>query len=375
MKRCWAEIDLAALERNLGCIRAALPAHIHYVTVVKADAYGHGLQQTATRLMQSGAELYAVANVEEARQIREMGAGWPILILGALLPEEIPSLADYDLIATVSSPAEVEAIHTLGQQRNRRQPIHLKIDTGMGRLGIWWENAGPLIRLIQSMPYLNLAGVFTHFSSADTDPQYTREQRDRFVGVLRNLPDLDLTNLLIHADNSAGIETFEEDLPFNAVRVGLLQFGILPYPDSLLARVRIEPVFSFHARVGLVKTVPPGASISYGRTFQTDKATTLAILTAGYGDGIPVSLSNRGSVLIQGHHCPILGRVTMDQTIVDVSALNEVKVGEQATLIGNQNNSSITTSEFAEQAGTIPYEILTSITKRVTRIYKTSREL
>lgn len=369
--RCWAEIDLGALERNLKRIRQALPPHIKYVAVVKADAYGHGLHQTVARLMHSGADLFAVANVTEGAAVRELGPGWPILVLGPLLPGEDRAILEFDLIATVSSFDEVIRLNKLGAEAGRKLSVHLKIDTGMGRAGVWHREGPALCALILGSPHLTLAGVFTHFSSADSDPTFTEEQRRVFLDTLAHCPGIDAATMLIHADNSAALESFAKSSPFNAVRVGLLQFGILPYEQSLLARVEVEPVFSFHARVGLVKTVPGGTGISYGRTHIVPRETRIAVLTGGYGDGIPRAGSNRVQVLIRGQRCPVLGRVTMDQTIVDVSGVEHVQAGDQATLVGAQDGACITITEFSRWADTIPWETLTSVTKRVPRVYRT----
>ncbi len=371
--RCWAEIDLAAFERNLKRIQAALPLGVRYVSVVKADAYGHGMPQMVRRLMQSGIDYFAVANVHEAADIRHMGKGWPILVLSPLLPDEDNYLVDYDLIGTVSTREEAERFNALGQTRGTSIQIHLKIDTGMGRLGVWHEEAHALLDLVQRLPQLTLAGIYTHFSSADTDREFTRLQRDRFLAVLEQT---DTTDLLIHADNSASLSSLSGESPFNAVRVGLLQLGIPPYPDSVLGRVDVEPVFSFHTRVGIVKDLPAGTDISYNRSHRLTRDTRIAVLTAGYGDGIPLELSNTGTVLIEGHHCPILGRVTMDQTIVDVTDLDsDVQSGDHAILIGRSDGAEITATAFSNAAGTIPWEALCSITKRVERVYVGSREL
>lgn len=369
--RCWAEIDLGALERNLKRIRHALPPHIKYVAVVKADAYGHGLHQTVARLMVAGADMFAVANVAEAAGVRELGPGWPILVLGPLLPREDAKVIEYDLTPTVSSDDEVARLEKLAAGSQRQISVHLKIDTGMGRAGVWHAEAPRVFEQLRDSPHLKLAGVFTHFSSADSDPEFTEHQRGLFLEVLGKLPGAELAELMIHADNSAGLESFTEDSPFNAARVGLLQFGILPYEKSLLSRVDPEPVFSFHTRVALVKTVPAQTGLSYGRTHIVDRDTRIAILAAGYGDGIPRACSNRAQVLIRGQRCPVLGRVTMDQTIVDVSRVAEVKVGDQATLVGRQEEGMIGITEFSHWADTIPWETLTSVTKRVPRVYRT----
>ena len=373
-QRCWAEIDLSAFERNLKRIQSALPARMRYVAVVKADAYGHGMPQIVRRLMQSGVDYFAVANVAEAAEIRHMGAGWPILILSPLLPEEDARLIEHDLTATVSTPGECERLNTLAEARGTTIKVHLKIDTGMGRLGVWHTEALALLGQIMAMTALQLEGIYTHFSSADSDPDFTETQRERFLAVLNAAAPLP-ESLLIHADNSAGIDSLQGDSPFNAVRIGLLQFGVPPYPDSVLGRVAVEPVFSFHTRVGLVKELPAGTDISYGRTRQLERDSRIAVLTAGYGDGVPLELSNSGCVLLHRQRCPILGRVTMDQTIVDVTDCPSARIGDHAVLIGPDGEAEITATEFSRQAQTIPWETLCSVTKRVTRVYVGSREL
>jgi alanine racemase len=372
--RCWAEIDLAALERNLRLIRASLPPHIRYVAVVKADAYGHGLQQVAGRLMHAGADLFGVANITEAAQLRELGPGWPILLLSPLLPEEDRFVADYDLAATVSTSDEVSRLDRAGQAAGKPIQVHLKVDTGMGRLGVWHEEAPALVRQISGSKGLRLAGIFTHFASPDDDPLFTEEQRRRFLAALA-LSGLDKSppeGLLVHADNSAGLETMPGSSPFNAVRVGLLQFGVVPHPGSFLSQVKTEPVFSFRTRVGIVKRLPAGTSVSYGRTRKLSRDSTVAVLCAGYGDGIPRSVSNKASVLIRGVRCPVLGRVTMDQTVVDVTGVEGVSSGDEVVLVGRQAGDEISVVEFSRWADTIPWETLCSVTKRVPRVYRTA---
>lgn len=370
-RRCWVEIDLAALERNLKLIRASLPPRIRYVAVVKADAYGHGLPQVAARLMHAGADLFGVATIAEAMSVRELSANWPVLLLSPVLPDEDRYLPVFDLAATVSSLDEVQRFDAAGLAAGRPVSVHLKIDTGMGRLGVWHTEAGKVYAAIRAARGLKLAGVFTHFSSADEDAVFTAEQRRLFLATIAQLPELDVTRLFIHADNSAGLETTPDDSVFNAVRVGLLQFGVLPHPHSLLSRVRTEPVFSFHARIGLVKTLPAGTGVSYGQTFRLQRESRVAILTAGYGDGIARASSNRAQVLIQGRRCPVLGRVTMDQTIVDVTDIPEPPhPGDPVVLVGRQGPGEITVGEFSAWGDTIAWETLCSVTKRVPRHYR-----
>lgn len=375
-RRCWVEIDLAALERNLKLIRASLPPRIRYVAVVKADAYGHGLPQVAARLMHAGADLFAVANIAEAATLRELSADWPVLLLSPVLPDEDRYLAEYDLAATVSSADEARRFDAVGRAAGRPVAVHLKIDTGMGRLGVWHTRARELYDTVRASPGLRLAGIFTHFSSADEDPVFTAEQRRLFLAVLGHLPGLDADRLFIHADNSAGLETTPDDSVFNAVRVGLLQFGILPHPHSMLARVRTEPVFSFHTRIGLVKTLPAGTSVSYGRTTTLTRDSQVAVLTAGYGDGLARNSSARAQVLINGRRCPVLGRITMDQTMVDVTdAPGPLTCGDPVVLVGRQAGDEISITEFSRWADTIPWETLCSVTKRVPRYYRTALEI
>ena len=375
-RRCWVEIDLAALERNLKLIRASLPPRIRYVAVVKADAYGHGLPQVAARLMHAGADLFAVANIAEAMTIRELSTDWPVLLLSPVLPDEDRYLVEYDLAATVSSADEVRRFAAAGIAAGKPVAVHLKIDTGMGRLGVWHTGARTLYDAIRASPGLRLAGVFTHFSSADDDPVYTATQRRIFLEVLAGLPGLDAARLFIHADNSAGLETTPDGSVFNAVRVGLLQFGILPHPHSMLARVRTEPVFSFHTRVGLVKELPAGTSVSYGRTTTLTRDSRVAVLTAGYGDGLARTSSPHAQVLIHGRRCPVLGRITMDQTMVDVTDVTgNLLCGDPVVLVGRQDPEEITITEFSQWADTIAWETLCSVTKRVPRLYRTALEI
>ncbi len=376
--RCWVEIDLAAFERNVKRIQAALPKGMRYISVVKADAYGHGMPQMVRRLMQSGVDCFAVANIKEAAEIRDMGAGWPILILSPLLPEEDDALIEYDLIPTISSIEEARRFNTIAQKHSTTLKFHLKIDTGMGRLGVWHTEALHLHNEISKFSNLRLAGIYTHFSSADIDPEFTQTQRVRFLKCYEalKLPSANQDNdLIVHADNSAGLDSLPDRSPFNAVRIGLLQFGIPPYPTSMLGNAKVEPILDFRTKIGLIKQLPKGTAISYGKTLTLERDTSVAVLTGGYGDGIPLGLSNSGSVIIKGHRCSILGRVTMDQTIVDVSNINGIQCGDSVILIGSEDCTDISASEFSETANTIPWESLCSITKRVPRIYSAGRDI
>lgn len=372
--RCWAEIDLAALERNLALVRKSLPEGVRLISVVKADAYGHGIHPTATRLMQAGVDMFAVANVKEAADIREMGSGWPILVLGPLLAEEDKALLDYDLTATLSSTNELNRLEKLAKENDRRIPVHLKVDTGMGRLGIWWEEAVELLGRIGRSKGIKLNGILTHFAQP-SDEVFTREQRNRFLSVIKSLTPLDDPSFFIHADNSSSLRSLEGSSAFNAVRIGLLQFGIGSPRGSLLADLRVEPVLSFHSKLAMIKKLPEGTSLSYDRQHTLKRDSNIGIISAGYGDAIPLHCGNRAFGLIKGKRYPLVGRVTMDQTLIDLTdSKTELELGETVTLVGKQNEEEILLSSLAEHADTIPWELLCSITKRVPRIYKTQRE-
>lgn len=368
--RAWVEIDLGRLELNVANVRAALPNHLSYIAVVKADAYGHGLEPIVGRLMRAGADVFAVANLGEAAAIREVGRGWPILVLSALLPGEEGQAVALDIMPTVSSVGEIDRLERAAERARRILQVHLKIDTGMGRLGVWHPEARGLYERLRASRGLKLAGIFTHFACADSDPEFTARQRRIFLDVLAELPGWDDSPRLIHADNSAGLHSFARQGPFNGARVGLLQFGVRRHPRSLLAAVDVEPVLSFHTRLSLIKSLPAETGISYGLTFRLERETRVGILAAGYGDGIPTALSNVGHAILRGRKCPILGRVTMDQTVVDLSTVPDAAPGDVATLIGRQEDVQLTAAEFALQSNQIPWEAFCAITRRVHRFYR-----
>lgn len=369
-RRCWVEIDLAALERNVKRLRTELPAWLRFISVVKADAYGHGLKACAERLMHGGADIFAVANREEAEALRERGQGWPTLILGPLLPGEERDLPS-EVIPVVSSLEEIIALGWEGARQRRVLAVQLMIDTGMSRAGLLPEDAPRAFAHIEEHPHLRLDGLCTHFADADNDDAFTEEQRRCFLEALRTLPARRPAPLLVHADNSAGLASFAPDGVFNAVRIGLSQWGVAPQPNRT-APASLTPVLSFHAQVGLVKKLPAGRSVSYGRTWTTPGPTRVAVLTAGYGDGLPLALGNRGAALLHGHRCPIRGRVTMDQTIVEVPSELSVRPGDTATFIGAQEGDRLTAEEVARTGATIPWQLLCAITKRVHRLYRGS---
>ena len=370
--RCWAEVDLEALRGNLAWIRHRVGPQVKIMTVVKADAYGHGLKQIAALLMQSGTDVFGVANLTEARAIHSVGRGWPVLMLGACLPDEVELAVAEGVMPTISSLAEAKWFSRAAARLRKIVVIHIKVDTGMGRLGVAPANARKLIVQVNRLPGLKLEGLYTHYSSVEDDAEFSRAQRHRFEKVLSELATEGIRVPLVHANNSGAL-LHEPRTLFDLVRPGLLVYGVVPSGrrrvDETLAR-RLRPALSFKCRVSLVKEICRGTSLSYGRTFVARGNMRVATLTAGYGNGYPRAASNRSKVLVGGRRCPVLGRVTMDQMMVEVSRVRNVRAGDEAVLIGRQNHDEITAGDVAAWCGTVPWEILTSISYRVPRIYR-----
>jgi alanine racemase len=369
--RCWAEIDLQALRENLAWLRHRVGPATRIITVVKADAYGHGLKDIARLLMQSGTDVFGVANLAEAEAIRSVGPGWPILMLGACLPHEVESAVRDEVMPTISSLAEARAFSRAAVRLRKTVHVHVKVDTGMGRLGARPAEALALVQTAAGLPGLAVRGLLSHYSSADEDAAFSRRQSRAFRQVVEAVHRAGLQIDFIHANNSAAVLLHSETL-CNAVRPGLLVYGIVPTGRRVAAwrrKHRLRPVLTWKCRVSLVKTIPKGAAVSYGHTFTAPSLMRVATVTAGYGDGYLRSASGRARVLIRGRRCRVLGRLTMDQMVVDVSKVTGVRAGDEVVLIGRQGREEITATEVASRAGTIPWEVLTNITYRVRRVY------
>jgi alanine racemase len=370
--RCWAEIELDALRANLAWVRRKAGPGVKVLTVVKADAYGHGLRQIAALLMQSGTDIFGVANLKEAQAVRSVGEGWPILMLGACLPAEIDYAVKDGVMPTLSTLEDAELFSDAAQRLGRTLTVHVKVDTGMGRLGVAPENAVGMVRQILALPSIALGGVFTHYAAAEDDARYSSWQRRRFSTVLQALRSAGVTVPFVHANSSAGL-LHETNSVFNLVRPGLLVYGIVPRGRRRIDRetlTAVRPALSLKCHVSLVKDVPAGSRLSYGGTYTCPRRMRVATLTAGYGDGYPRAASNRARVIVGGVRCAVLGRVTMDQTLVDVSRVPHVQPGDEAVLIGGQGKASVSVDELAAWCGTIPWEVLTGISYRVPRLYR-----
>ncbi|MDG2122673.1 MAG: alanine racemase, partial [Verrucomicrobiales bacterium] len=330
--RTWAEIDLSALLHNLGVVRSLHP-DTAVMAVVKADAYGHGVPHVATALASAGVEFLGVANATEARRLARTGTDKRIYLLGPTAPGERPEIVHHRWVSCISSLEEAEHFDQLNAAAaNPPLPVHLAVDTGMGRGGFLASSLPGIHPRLQALPHLHLEGIGSHLSSADENPGFTHQQIDLFNATLESLGGAE-TFTYRHLANSAGLL----DYPLghtNLVRPGLMLYGISPVPGH---QQNLRPVLSLKASITLVRTLPPGHGISYGRTFVTDRPTTVATIGIGYGDGLPRNLpSQKTTVLIGGQPCPLLGRVTMDQIMVDVSHLTTPPPpGTAATIIGN----------------------------------------
>jgi alanine racemase len=370
--RCWAEVDLDALRGNLAWLRHRVGPEVKLLTVVKADAYGHGLKQIAALLMQSGTDIFGVANLQEAHVIRSVGRGWPILMLGACLPDEVERLVRDDVRATISTFEEARVLAEAGRKLGRPIVVHIKIDTGMGRLGIEPDAAPACIEQMRTLPGLILEGIYTHYASAEDDPAFSARQARAFGQVLEAVRARGIELPLVHANNSAAV-LHQPATMGNVVRPGLLVYGILPRGRRRLNGANawpLRPALSFKCRVGLIKTVAAGSRLSYGGAFVALQPLRVATVTAGYGDGYLRAASGQARVLINGRRCRVVGRITMDQMLVDVTRAGAVAAGDEVVLMGAQGKETIQAEEVARWAGTIPWEVLTAITYRVPRVYR-----
>lgn len=360
----WAEVKLGNLDYNFAQIKKIIAPGVKVMVCVKADAYGHGLIPVAKRLSFCGADYLGVASIDEGIKLRKANINLPILVLGVILKNDIEPLFKYRLAATVCSEELALALSKRASSLHKSINIHIKIDTGMGRIGVMHKQALKIIKHIQRLKFVNVEGIFTHFACADFDKNFTSYQIDLFGGLIAELDRQAIFIPLIHTANSAGIINYENS-HFNMVRPGLSVYGLYPFSAP---RINLKPVLSLKTKVVYVKKVPKGCGISYGHTYVTKKNTTIVTLPIGYGDGYPRNLSNRASVLIRGKRFKISGRICMDQMMVDVQD-TPVKIGDEAILIGGRGKNKITAEELARLCGTIPYEIVCGLGSRIPRVY------
>ena len=368
-QRAWVEIDLAALAHNVRQLKSLLSLHTQLLAVVKADAYGHGAVTVAQTVLQHGANWLGVATVPEGIELREAGITAPILILGAThTPEQIQAIAHWQLQPTLCSLKQALVFSELGANtKGDRLPVHIKLDTGMSRLGPPWQQAAEFVALVQRLPNLQIASIYSHLATAErSDQTMLRQQQSCFEQAIAQIKTALMPLPPLHLANSAATLT-DPTFHYNMVRVGLAMYGLYP-AAHLQSIIDLKPALQLKARVTQVKTIPPQTGVSYGHQFIAQQELRLAVVGIGYADGVPRNLSNKMTVLIRGQRVPQIGAITMDQLMLDVSAISDVQEGEVVTLLGQQGKEQISADDWAVELNTISWEILCGFKHRLPRV-------
>ncbi|MBI4115302.1 MAG: alanine racemase [Candidatus Omnitrophica bacterium] len=369
----WIEVNLDRILRNLERIRVKAGAFTRVMAVVKANAYGHGLVPVS-RALEGKVDFLGIGSLKEASHLREQGIKSPLFLFGRLLPEEAPIALQMGLTLTVSSLEEAKVLSEAGSRSSKKVPIHVKVDTGMGRLGIPYESALSEIEKIAVLPWLQLEGIYTHFPTAECFPDdFTRKQLSDFEGVIQDLRRKGISFAFRHAANSAGILRFKSP-HLNMVRPGISLYGI--YPDSSFEpEIDLEPALCLKSRIVFLKRLSPGDSVGYGRTFIASKPTLIAVLPTGYGHGYPFVLSSKSEILYRGKRCKVAGRVCMDSMMIELEPDTEARIGDEVVLLGPDEKDRIRAEELANLAQTIPYEIVTRLDGGLPRLYRSDSPL
>jgi alanine racemase len=361
-------IDLSALRWNLRQVKAKVGSEVRTLCMVKADAYGHGALQVAQALAHEGSDSFGVATLEEAAALRRSGIREPILVVAGAYPEQLSQIIEHRLTMAVHDLEAAARLDGAARNQGARLGVHIKVDTGMGRLGFLAHEIEAWLPPLKKLQALEIAGVFSHFSQAESvEGDYTRGQLRKFHEVVSRLRAHGITPPLTHLANSAATITLPE-AHFDMVRPGIMLYGAYPAPE-MKRQVELKPALSWKTRIMQLKNVPTGTSISYGQTFVTKRESLIATLPVGYADGYQRLLSNCGQTLVRGKRAPVAGRVCMDLTMIDVTDITNVQPGDEVVLLGGQDGGEITADEMAGWANTISYEIFTSISARVPRIY------
>jgi len=362
-----ARISLRALTHNFEEVMRRAGGR-KVLAVVKARAYGHGLVPVARHLLGRGASMLGVALVEEGRELREAGIDAPVLVMGPVFPGQADAVAALRLTPALSNSTVGRAVSAAAQRRSLRIAVHVKVDTGMNRTGVTPEAAPGLVQELRALDGIVVEGLMTHFADADLrDKAFAAQQMDRFEKLLATLADQGIDIPLRHAANSASVLDYQRAL-FTMVRPGLMLYGYDPVEGNA-SGADLQPVLSLATRIFLVKKVPAGTPISYGRTFVTARESLIATIPIGYADGFSRSLSNCGEALVRGVRVPVAGRVCMDMTMLDVTDVPGVREGDEVVLIGSSGSETITAADLATKTNTIPYEVLCGISARVPRFY------
>jgi alanine racemase len=362
-----ARVDLDAIRSNFRAISEFLSGRARVIGVVKANAYGHGSVEVGRALESAGASMLACADIEEAIALREGGVRAPILVFGALSVSDLEGVVSHDLTPTISTPGAARALQAIAARHGAVLRCHLKIDTGMNRLGFRHDNLRRTLPEVTGSPHLTIDAVYTHFATAD-DPEHSMfaEQRERFERALELLPELGIHAATRHAANSAALLR-DERVWYDFVRPGLLLYGIVPPP--LAATLSVRPAMSLHSRIVAVKGLRVGEAAGYGLRDAVGGPRSIAIVPAGYADGLDTRLAGRGYMLVRGRRAPIVGSVCMDMTIIDVTGM-DVAPGDDVVILGEQGEESIGVREMAAAIGTIPYELLCRVGSRINRVYE-----
>ena len=363
-----AVTNLTAYKHNIQNIISYIGNSVRLMTVVKANAYGHGMLECARTALDAGASMLGVAIAPEGAYLRKAGFTAPILIMSQQSSDHIPALLENNLTISLTSFIMLDELKKVIAEKNSACLVHVKVDTGMGRIGIQPDKAPELVEKAWNTPGITVEGIFTHFPSADEDmDSFSLNQIAVFKEILGELSDKGIRPEIAHMCNSAGTLKFPE-AHFELVRPGIMTYGLIPYPGSE-EKLILEPVMSLTSRITFIKEVPAGFRVSYSGTFVTKRQSLLATVPVGYGDGYNRHLSNRGKAIVNGIPVPVVGRVCMDQTVFDITDAGEVQEGDAITLIGKDGDARITVEDHAEIAGTISHEIVTGITDRVSRTF------
>lgn len=362
----YAEVNLSAICHNINSIKALLNKPTRLCIVVKADGYGHGAIAVARQAVQAGAEYLGVAVLEEARQLRQAGFTEPVLILGYTPEEQAGQVVAHQLTQTIYTAAQAQALSAAAQAQQRTVKVHLKIDTGMGRLGIEPAEAGELAKVISALPQVELEGLYTHFAKADSlDSDYTQQQFTNFSTARQAVREQGLNIPIIHCANSAATLNFQK-MHLDMVRTGIITYGLYPSAEISHPGFHLRPALKLKARIAYIKQLPAGAFISYGCTYQTTRPTRIATLPLGYADGFSRRLSGKASVSICGRRAPVVGTICMDQCLIDITDIPQADTQSEVLLFGGEE---LPVEEVAAALGTINYEVVCMVGKRVPRVY------
>ncbi len=366
--RTQAKIDLDALEYNVNNTKSKLPGNVKLLAVIKADAYGHGAVEVA-RFLEDKCDFFGVACIEEAVELKHAGIKTPLLVLGRVLPDDFETVVKYDIRVPIFIYSDAQALSAEAVKQGKTVPFHFALDTGMSRIGFQPdEKSADICADIVKLPGIEAEGLFSHFATADEkNLNKAIAQRDRFNAFVKMLDERGVQIPIKHINNSAGIMNFDEKL--DMCRMGIIAYGLYPSEDVDKSLLDIKPVMSWCASISYIKTLEKGREISYGGTYVTPSERVIATIPVGYADGYPRALSNKGRVIIDGKYAPIVGRVCMDQFMVDITDIDGVNIDDEVVLIGKQGDAELTMEEVSEAAHSFNYELPCRVARRVPRTY------